>query len=352
MSLWSLDELLDEIKLSCPACRAVEFQVSNESLTCKQCGASYANVDGVLAFAMQPGGLKEEIQTFWGDLYKQLYSDFEQRLNNMSAEEFEALLREFVPMLDHMEHLPVREIDLKQIAGKKILEIGCGAGAHSALFKSFGAKVVALDLTVGRVISAQRKLRLVRQGRGAAIQGDAENLPFADDTFDIVYSFGVLHHTEDTEKAIGEVYRVLKPGGQAAVMLYAKTSYFYYFNQLLVQGILRGEYARNGRWLGKVTEGKPQHSDTFNPITRVYTKNEMLHLFEQFNSLHLRKSAFNFSQVSIIGRYLPKLLVRMGICRESPAGVLVWDGPLRLETKLELALGHYIGFGWNITGRK
>src|SRR2546429_675657 len=86
-------------------------------------------------------------------------------------------------------------------------------------------------------LKPQRKLKLVRQGSGCTIQGDAENLPFADDVFDIVYSFGVLHHTENTEQAIDEVHRVLKPGGQAAVMLYAKSSYFYIFNQLLVQGL-------------------------------------------------------------------------------------------------------------------
>jgi len=352
MSLWSIDELISEVKLSCPACRSLQFEVSDAEVLCKECGAQYESVDGVLAFAMAPGGLKSEIQTFWGDLYQQLYNDFERRLDQMSREEFDQLLAEFVPMLDHMEHLPVREIDLNAIAGKKILEVGCGAGAHSALFKSRGAKVVALDLTVGRVLSAQRKLQIVGQGSGCAIQGDAENLPFADGQFDVVYSFGVLHHTENTEQAIAELYRVLKPGGQAAVMLYAKSSYFYLCNQLLVQGILRGHYRRNGRWLGEVTEGKPHHSDTHNPITRVYTKSEMLRLFAQFHSLHLRKSAFNFSQISIIGRYLPALLVSLGICSESPAGVLVWDGPLRLETKFELALGHYIGFGWNISARK
>src|SRR5437870_12567520 len=227
MSVWSVNELLKEIDLSCPSCRASDFTTADESIVCKDCGARYANIDGVLAFALQPGGLKSEIQAFWGDLYQQLYNDFDQRLTSMSPEDFETLLKEFVPMLEHMEHLPVREIDLNSIKGKKILEVGCGAGAHSALFKMHGAKVVALDLTVARVISAQRKLQLVRQGQGCAIQGDAENLPFEDNTFDIVYSFGVLHHTKDTEKAIGEVHRVLKPGGQAAVMLYAKSSYFY-----------------------------------------------------------------------------------------------------------------------------
>jgi len=312
----------------------------------------YPSVDGILAFAQKPEGLKADIQAFWGDLYQQLYGDFEKRMSDISPEEFDHLLDEFVPMLRHMEHLPATEIDLKSISGKKILEVGCGAGAHSALFKRHGASAIALDITVSRIISAQRKLGLVKQGHGCAMQGDAEKLPFADASFDIVYSFGVLHHTVDTQKAIDELHRVLRPGGQMAVMLYAKSSYFYYFNQLLVQGIIRGNYSRNERWLGKVTEGKPKHSDVYNPITRVYTRRQMLDLFKQFHSLKLRKGAFNFSQISVIGRFLPDLLVKMGICKVSPAGLLIWDSPMRLETRLELLLGHYIGFGWNITGRK
>src|ERR1051326_7263384 len=123
MSVWSIEELMNEIDLACPACRGSQFRLRDDLLTCELCGASYATADGVLAFALEPGGLKSEIQTFWGDLYKQLYGDFEQRLDKMSPDEFEALLREFVPMLEHMEHLPAREINLSEIAGKKILEV-------------------------------------------------------------------------------------------------------------------------------------------------------------------------------------------------------------------------------------
>jgi SAM-dependent methyltransferase len=53
---------------------------------------------------------------------------------------------------------------------------------------------------------------------------DAENLSFPDNTFDVVYSWGVLHHSPDTERAVSEVYRVLKPGGEAKIMIYHKYS--------------------------------------------------------------------------------------------------------------------------------
>ena len=73
---------------------------------------------------------------------------------------------------------------------------------------------------------------------------DAENLEFADDSFDLVYSHGVLHHTPDTEGAVREIYRVLRPGGRAVVMLYHRDSYNYRVNI----SVLRRAGAQLLRW--------------------------------------------------------------------------------------------------------
>lgn len=352
MSVWSPEEIMCQVRLRCPTCKHNSLDHTDQYFECRNCDARYSVRDGIIMFALKAGSIKSEIMTFWGDLYKQLYDSFDYKLSKLSPEEMESLLDEFVPMLQHMEHLPVTEVDLAEIESKKVLEVGCGAGAHSALFKRHGGKVVALDITMERAISAQHKLKLVRQGYGCAIQGDAESLPFEDDTFDIVYSFGVLHHTENTEKAVDELYRVLKPEGQVVVMLYAKSSFYYLLNLLLIQGIIRRNFSYGGRWLGRVTEGTPKYSNVHNPVTRVYSKSEMLQLFGRFHSLRLRKSGFNFSQIPVLCRILPILLVKVGLCKESRAGLLVWNRPLRLETSLELFLGHSVGFNWNIVGRK
>ena len=104
-------------------------------------------------------------------------------------------------------------------AGKRVLEIGVGLGADHQRFAAAGAILSGIDLTERAV--AHTKQRLTNLGLSSNIAvGDAENLPFPDDSFDVVYSWGVLHHSPDTPRAIDEVYRVLAPGGVARIMIY------------------------------------------------------------------------------------------------------------------------------------
>ncbi len=106
--------------------------------------------------------------------------------------------------------------------GRAVLEIGVGLGAdHLEWAKRQPARLVGIDLTAKAVEYTGR--RLAMHGFSSDLRvADAEALPFEDDTFDIVWSWGVLHHSPDTSRAIDEVYRVLKPGGRARVMLYHK----------------------------------------------------------------------------------------------------------------------------------
>jgi SAM-dependent methyltransferase len=107
--------------------------------------------------------------------------------------------------------------------GKKVLEIGVGLGADHQKFAEAGSDLYGIDLTERAV--AHTKNRLACFGLNSSLDfGDAEQLAFADETFDIVYSWGVLHHSPATSKAINEVWRVLKPGGVAKIMIYHKWS--------------------------------------------------------------------------------------------------------------------------------
>jgi SAM-dependent methyltransferase len=102
---------------------------------------------------------------------------------------------------------------------KQVLEIGVGAGTDFVNWVRNGALAVGIDLTEQGVQLTQERLRL--EGLQAEVRvADAEHLPFTDNSFDLVYSYGVLHHSPDTEQAVREIRRVLKPGGQARVMIY------------------------------------------------------------------------------------------------------------------------------------
>jgi ubiquinone/menaquinone biosynthesis C-methylase UbiE len=287
---------------------------------------------------------KSDIQAFWGSLYHSLYDDVE---STLTRERLSAALDALEDMFRLRRHMSVVEMPLKSMTGKRVLEVGPGAGAHSALFARHGALVTAVDITFPRARATAAKLALI-DGPGAAsgaIQADAERLPFADNTFDIVYSNGVLHHTHDTEAAVAEAYRVLKPGGQAVIMLYCKSSWHYWINLVLLTGLVRGAFMKGRNWVGHVTEwGGRERQTIANPVTRCYTRRGMELLFDRFEQLTLRKSEFYFYLIPGIGRFYRRWQLRR--YGTHPGGYLVYGEPWPRQSPLEQRLGSLIGWSW------
>lgn len=113
-----------------------------------------------------------------------------------------------------------------QASGKRVLDVGCGNGYMLAKFARSGTTVVGIDLTAKALDVTKKRMKL--SGLTAKLtQADSADLPFADQSFDVVYSLGVLHHSPDTEKSFREIHRVLRPGGEIVVMVYNKNSVFY-----------------------------------------------------------------------------------------------------------------------------
>lgn len=114
--------------------------------------------------------------------------------------------------------------DFKEFKNKNVLEIGVGFGSdHSCIARQNPLKLTGIDLT-DRAIN-NTKLRFKTLGLKSLLHtGNAESLSFKNDTFDVIYSWGVLHHSPNTPKCFEEVYRVLKPGGIAKIMIYHKHS--------------------------------------------------------------------------------------------------------------------------------
>jgi ubiquinone/menaquinone biosynthesis C-methylase UbiE len=109
-------------------------------------------------------------------------------------------------------------------AGKRVLEIGVGMGADFLRWVRAGAIATGVDLTERAV--ELTTARLAAEGLQADVQvADAEELPFPDGSFDIVYSWGVLHHTPNPAQALAEAQRVLAPGGELRIMLYHRRSW-------------------------------------------------------------------------------------------------------------------------------
>jgi ubiquinone/menaquinone biosynthesis C-methylase UbiE len=123
-------------------------------------------------------------------------------------------------------HIPLL-VPFAETRGRSVLEIGCGNGADGVMFALAGANYTGVDLTEAAVVSTQAHFESL--GLEGKFQTDnAECLTFNDESFDFVYSHGALHHTPNPEIAFAEVFRVLKIGGKAVLMLYHKHSFNYY----------------------------------------------------------------------------------------------------------------------------
>ncbi len=106
---------------------------------------------------------------------------------------------------------------------KSLLEIGCGIGIDTVALAQRDFEITAIDLTSAAIEVARR--RIDRLGLQIDYRvGNCEQLEFEDHSFDLVYSFGVIHHTPDIRRAVNEIHRVLKPGGRAYIMIYARYS--------------------------------------------------------------------------------------------------------------------------------
>ncbi len=114
-------------------------------------------------------------------------------------------------------------IPFERLHGARVLEIGCGMGSHAQLLCEAGAVLTAIDIT-GRAVEQTRR-RLALAGLEADVrQADGEHIPVDDGRFDFVWSWGVIHHSANTAAVLGEIRRVLKPGGEARVMVYHRRS--------------------------------------------------------------------------------------------------------------------------------
>jgi ubiquinone/menaquinone biosynthesis C-methylase UbiE len=163
--------------------------------------------------------------------------------------------------------------------GKRVLEIGVGLGTDFVRFARGGARVSGIDLTEASIELVRQRLAL--EGLDADLRvADAEALPFSDASFDLVYSWGVLHHTPDTASALAEIKRVLAPHGEARIMLYSRRSW------VALGAWVRYAVARGPFWKSFSTV-LADHVESRG--TKAYTQAELVALFDDFRSVRFTR---------------------------------------------------------------
>jgi SAM-dependent methyltransferase len=132
---------------------------------------------------------------------------------------------------EKLHHL-LRLVPFDGSRGGAVLEVGCGAGVDLARFAKGGADVTGVDIAPSAIALARANFE--QQGLTGRFEvADGEQLPFAHDSFDLVYAHGVVQYTANPRQLIDECYRVLKPGGQAIFQVYNRISWLNALSKLM-----------------------------------------------------------------------------------------------------------------------
>lgn len=172
-----------------------------------------------------------------------------------------------------------------EIRGKDVLEIGVGLGSDHFTLASGGNRMTALDLSREHLRLTQRHLSL--EGLSTtAVHGDMEKMPFPDASFDVVYSFGVLHHTDHMERAVAEIKRVLRPGGRAIIGVYHRDSIFFWAGIVAYRGFVRMGIPLRG-WRRTIAAIEVGAGGSYVPSVHVLTRGSLRKLLGAIGPVEL-----------------------------------------------------------------
>ncbi len=210
--------------------------------------------------------LKEDVRDFWnadpcGSRYLDDSAGFDAHAR--TRYELEPYIHEFA--------------GFARSGAQRVLEVGVGMGADYLEWLKVGALASGVDISAISLERAKRRCEMAGYTPDLRVS-DAEHLPFSDNTFDIVYSYGVMHHSPDTLQCIREARRVLKPGGALRIMIYHHPS----LTGLMLwlrYGFLRGKSLRQS-----------VHDHLESPGTKSYTREEARTMLQGFEQIEMRQA--------------------------------------------------------------
>lgn len=184
--------------------------------------------------------------------------------------------------------------------GKRVIEVGFGAGTDFIQWLRAGAIASGIDLTEEALDNLTHRIKTYGLPElESLLVGDAEQLPFDSNSFDLGYSWGVLHHTPDTPAAIAELVRVVKPGGEIKIMLYNRHSLCAY-RSWVKNALLKGRPWKSLRWV------LANHIESLG--TKGYTEREVREMLAPLGLTEVRMQTFLTSADRIADK---RLVLRM-----------------------------------------
>jgi ubiquinone/menaquinone biosynthesis C-methylase UbiE len=267
----------------------------------------------------QPFNLKAEVKAFWNRRSCDTLQAHAQKFTREYFEEIEQWRYATQPFIHSFAQFT-------RYHEKRVLEVGFGAGIDFIQWLRAGARLSGVDLTEEALANVTHAIQVYGLPEPESLQvADAENLPFPSNTFDLGYSWGVLHHTPNTDKALAELVRVVRPGGEIKVMLYNRHS-LCAFKCWAKYALLKGLLWKDFRW------ALWHHMESIG--TKAYTEKEIGRMLAPLGLNEIRMETFITT-----GDRVPHKTFAYRVC----------DFPLMLAAAIA---GNRLGWFRSITARK
>ena len=202
--------------------------------------------------------------------------------------------------------------DFAHFTDKKVLEVGIGHGTDLLQFAKYGAHCHGIDITDKHLELTDRNFSL-RNYPVTLKKCDATQIDYPSDTFDCVYSFGVLHHIPESQQVIDEFYRILKPGGRMYISVYYKWSAFHLLKKLLYDGLRHQMLFSIGyRGLMSTIESGADGKN-IKPYVRTYSRRELGQNLTRFKThrMDIRQLSEDHIYPQFIGRWLRRYIQKL-----------------------------------------
>jgi ubiquinone/menaquinone biosynthesis C-methylase UbiE len=186
---------------------------------------------------MSQSTLKQDVKAFWNKASCGTHFAQSDKFSREYFEEIEAKRYQIEPEIFSFAQFT-------RYHGKKVLEVGIGAGTDFLQWVRAGAHAYGIDLTEEGIENVRHRLDVYQLSAEDVRVADAENMPYEDNTFDLIYSWGVIHHSPNTIRALEEIIRCTKQGGEIKIMVYNRRSLSVFWKYLRF-GLFRGRPFRS-----------------------------------------------------------------------------------------------------------
>lgn len=291
--------------IACPECKS-DLLLNKDSYECSSCkNKEKSNFKIIHNVPVLMTGIETDYnQKFWDEGWQNRNEKSDFKFVNLPDKQYKKIIDDQIKQTLEFEK-PLSFLNAKKT--DIILNVGCGLSEASGFSAMKFENYIGLDFSFKAALGSLKNIRKYNEN-GITMQANAEKLPIKNNTIDVVYSSGVLHHTPNINQTLIEIKRVLKPNGQAVIGLYNSNSPKFLMAKL--KNKINNLFKKETMQWYENTETSWQANNNLNPWSETFSYKQIQDLFKisGLTNITINKTNFQWGDsLPIIGKYINKI---------------------------------------------